>query len=158
MIVRMQFQDLTDDEHKLIREFLKWLCEKIFIYLNREANRKRIRMRLEYIKKLGWISWIDTKDITEDEILQAIKQSFRIRKRKLTWYIEFDDRVMIPHTKTPITKLIRFIDHGDGIVAGTGMIQFVKRQFNVIQLNKWWVGYVMLKLNIYTKGKIISDR
>lgn len=158
MIVRMQFQDLTDDEHKLIRGFLKWLCEKIFIYLNRDANRKRIRMRLEYIKKLGWISWTDTKDITEDEILQAIKQSFRIRKRKLTWYIEFDDRVMIPHTRTPITKLIRFIDHGDGIVAGTGMIQFVKRQFNVIQLNKWWVGYVMLKLNVYTKGKIISDR
>ena len=158
MLVRMQFQDLTDGEHKLIKEFLKWLCDKIFIYISWEANKKRIQIRLEYIKKAKWIQWADTKNITVDEILLAIRKSLIIRRRKLTWYIEFDSRVRIPHSITPITKLIRFIDHGDGIVAGTGMIQFIRRQFNAIQLNKWWIGYIMLKLQRYSKGKIVSDR
>ncbi|WP_304393361.1 hypothetical protein [uncultured Clostridium sp.] len=158
MIVRMQFQDLTEEEHSMIRGFLEWLCDKIFIFMNREANRKRIQIRLDYIKKVKWIQWVDSKDITVNEILSAIRKSLKIRKKKLTWYIEIDNRVMIPHTITPISKLIRFIDHGDGIVAGTGMIQFIKRQFNAIQLNKWWIGYVMLKSNVYSRGKVISDR
>lgn len=158
MIVRMQFQDLTEEEHSMIRGFLEWLCDKIFIFMNREANRKRIQIRLDYIKKVKWIQWVDSKDITVNEILSAIRKSLKIRKKKLTWYIEIDNRVMIPHTITPISKLIRFIDHGDGIVAGTGMIQFIKRQFNAIQLNKWWIGYIMLKLNVYSRGKVISDR
>lgn len=158
MIVRMQFQDLTEEEHSMIRGFLEWLCDKIFIFMNREANRKRIQIRLDYIKKVKWIQWVDSKDITVNEILSAIRKSLKIRKKKLTWYIEIDNRVMIPHTITPISKLIRFIDHGDGIVAGTGMVQFIKRQFNAIQLNKWWIGYVMLKSNVYSRGKVISDR
>ena len=46
---------------------------------------------------------------------------------------------------------------GDNKVKGTGMIQFLKRRFTFRQLNKWWLGYVMLKTNTFSSGRIISD-
>lgn len=157
MLVRMQFENLTDDERDRIRDFLNWLCEKIFIYMNRDANKRRIDVRLNYIKRARWIEWISSKDITTDMIMASIKKCFKIRKRKETWEIYFDNRVLIPNTRTPITKFLKFIDNGDNIVKGTGMIQFIRRKFNHVQLNKWWKAYIMLKTSSITKGKIISD-
>ncbi len=157
MLVRMQFENLTDDERDRIRDFLNWLCEKIFIYMNRDANKRRIDARLNYIKRARWIEWISSKDITTDMIMASIKKCFKIRKRKETWEIYFDNRVLIPNTRTPITKFLKFIDNGDNIVKGTGMIQFIRRKFNHVQLNKWWKAYIMLKTSSITKGKIISD-
>lgn len=157
MLVRMQFENLTDDERDRIRDFLNWLCEKIFIYMNRDANKRRIDTRLNYIKRARWIEWISSKDITTDMIMASIKKCFKIRKRKETWEIYFDNRVLIPNTRTPITKFLKFIDNGDNIVKGTGMIQFIRRKFNHVQLNKWWKAYIMLKTSSITKGKIISD-
>lgn len=157
MLVRMQFENLTDEEHNMIRGFLNWLCEKIFIYLNRSANRKRIEARLSYIQRVKWIDWIGSKDITVDMLMDAIKKCFKIRKRKMIWEIYFDNRVLIPNTRTPVTKFLRFIDNGDNIVKGTGMIQFIRRKFTHIQLNKWWRAYIMLKTSTITHGKIISD-
>ena len=157
MLVRMQFENLTDVERDRIRDFLNWLCEKIFIYMNRDANKRRIDARLNYIKRARWIEWISSKDITTDMIMASIKKCFKIRKRKETWEIYFDNRVLIPNTRTPITKFLKFIDNGDNIVKGTGMIQFIRRKFNHVQLNKWWKAYIMLKTSSITKGKIISD-
>lgn len=157
MLVRMQFENLTDDERDRIRDFLNWLCEKIFIYMNRDANKRRIDARLNYIKRARWIEWISSKDITTDMIMASIRKCFKIRKRKETWEIYFDNRVLIPNTRTPITKFLKFIDNGDNIVKGTGMIQFIRRKFNHVQLNKWWKAYIMLKTSSITKGKIISD-
>lgn len=157
MLVRMQFENLTDDERDRIRDFLNWLCEKISIYMNRDANKRRIDARLNYIKRARWIEWISSKDITTDMIMASIKKCFKIRKRKETWEIYFDNRVLIPNTRTPITKFLKFIDNGDNIVKGTGMIQFIRRKFNHVQLNKWWKAYIMLKTSSITKGKIISD-
>lgn len=156
MLVRMQFQNLNDEEYKLIRSFLEWLCEKIYIYLKRNANLERIEMRLDYIKKARWIHWTDD-NITTSEIIEAIKESLKVRKKKETWEIYFDNRVMIPHSSIPITKLLAFIDNGDNVVKGTGMIQFIRRNFNHKQLNKWWMSYIMLKRQEFTDGKIISD-
>lgn len=157
MLVRMRFENLTENEYKMIRGFLKWLCEKIFIYLNRAANRRRIEARLEYIKKVKWIVWTGSKDITVDELMNAVHKCFKVRKRKELWEIYFDDRVMIPNTITPITKFLRFLDNGDNIVKGTGMIQLVRRNFTHIQLNKWWKSYILLKTSIVSNGKVISD-
>ena len=157
MLVRMRFEDLSEEEYGMIRGFLKWLCEKIFIYLDRTANRRRIESRLEYIKRAKWIDWVGPRDITVDMLMQSVQQCFKIRKRKSIWEIYFDDRVMIPNTRTPITKFLRFIDSGDNNVKGTGMIQFIRRKFTHIQLNKWWVTYIMMKTSTYTKGRIISD-
>lgn len=157
MLVRMRFENLTDDEYKMIRGFLNWLCEKIFIYLNRDANRKRIEVRLEYIKKARWVDWVGSKDITVDDLMVAIRQCFKVRKKRLIWEIIFDNRVMIPNTRTPITKFLRFMDNGDNLVRGTGMIQFIRRKFTHLQLNKWWKAYIMLKTSTTTDGKIISD-
>lgn len=157
MLVRMRFENLTDEERNMIRGFLNWLCDKIFIYLNRAANRRRIEPRLEYIKKVRWIEWTGPKDITIDMLMEAVRKCFKIRKRKELWEIYFDNRVMIPNTNTPITKFLRFMDNGDNIVRGTGMIQFIRRRFTHIQLNKWWQAYIMMKTSTYTKGKIISD-
>lgn len=157
MLVRMRFENLDEQELQYIKGFLNWICEKIFIYLNRVANRKRIEARLEYIKKVKWISWVGSQDITTDMLMNAIQQCFKIRKRKEIWEIYFDDRVMIPNTRTPITKFLRFIDNGDNKVKGTGMIQFIRRRFNHVQLNKWWQTYIFLKTCTLTNGKIISD-
>lgn len=157
MLVRMRFENLTDNERSMIRGFLNWLCDKIFIYLNKDANRKRIEARLEYMKKVRWVEWIGSKDITVDMLMEAVRKCFKIRKRKELWEIYFDNRVMIPNTRTPITKFLRFMDNGDNIVKGTGMIQFIRRRFNYMQLNKWWKAYVMLKTSTMTNGKIISD-
>lgn len=157
MLVRMRFENITEAEQNMIRGFLNWLCSKIFIYLNRPANRKRIEARLDYIKKVKWINWVGPKDITIDDLMSSIKKCFKIRKKKELWEIYFDDRVMIPNTRTPVTRFLRFMDSGDNLVKGTGMIQFIKRKFIHIQLNKWWVTYVMLKTSVYTSGRIISD-
>lgn len=157
MLVRMRFENLDEPELKYIKGFLNWLCEKIFIYLNREANRKRIEARLEYMKKVRWINWIGSKDITVDMLMKSVQQCFKIRKRKEIWEIYFDDRIMIPNTNTPITKFLRFIDSGDNKVKGTGMIQFIRRRFNHVQLNKWWQTYIFMKTCTLTHGKIISD-
>lgn len=157
MLVRMRFENLTDDEHEMIRGFLNWLCEKIFIYLNREANRKRIEARMSYIQRARWIEWTGSKDITVDMLMDAVKKCFKVRKRKMIWEIYFDNRVLIPNTRTPITKFLRFIDNGDNLVKGTGIIQFIRRKFNHIQLNRWWKTYILLKTSTTTDGKIISD-
>lgn len=157
MLVRMRFENLTDGEREMIRGFLNWLCEKIFIYLNRDANRKRIEARLGYLKKARWIEWVGSKDITVDMLMINIKKCFKVRKKKSIWEIYFDNRVLIPNTRTPMIKFLKFIDSGDNIIKGTGMIQFVKRKFNHIQLNKWWKAYIMLKTSTTTDGKIISD-
>ena len=153
----MQFESLTDEEYKRIPDFLNWLCNKIYLYLCRSVNRKKIRLRLNYLKKVNWINWIDNKDISVNEIMLAIKNSLKVSRKKTIWEISFNDNVMIPHTRTPITRLIRFLDYGDNKVHGTGMIQYIKRRFSVIQLNKWWIAYIILKTNGYTKGRIISD-
>ena len=157
MLVRMRFENLTETERSYIRDFLKWLCEKIFIYLDRAANRRKIEARLNYIKRVRWIDWVGERDITTDELMQSIQKCFKIRKRKELWEIYFSDSVLIPNTRTPVTKFLRFIDHGDNIVKGTGMIQFIRRKFTHLQLNKWWQTYIMLKTSAYSGGKIISD-
>ena len=64
---------------------------------------------------------------------------------------------MIQNKNTPITKFLRFIDNGDNKVRGTGMIQFIRRRFNHVQLNKWWQTYIFMKTCTLTHGKIISD-
>lgn len=157
MLVRMQFEGLDSSDYGMIGDFLNWLCDKIKIYINSESNRRKIELRLDYISKQKWIDWIGVSYLTTDEIIATIKQSIKWRRRKLTWEIYFDNRVMIPNTRTPITKLIAFLDHGDNRVKGTGMIQFLKRRFTFRQLNKWWLGYVMLKTNTFSSGRIISD-
>ena len=157
MLVRMRFENLEEAERGMIKDFLKWLCEKIFIYLDRVANKDRIEARLSYIKRVRWVDWTGSKDITVDDLMIAIQKSFKIRKRKEIWEIYFDDRVMIPNTRTPITKFLRFMDNGDNIVKGTGMIQFIRRKFTHLQLNRWWKTYIMMKTSTITNGKIISD-
>ena len=157
MIIRMQFENTNTSEYSSIKDFLRWLCDKIYIYLSREANRKKIELRIKYIENISWIEWTEAKTLTAGEILQAIKSSFKIRRKNLTWEIYFDNKIKIPHTNTPLIKLISFIEFGDENVAGTGMFQYVRRKFTHKQLNAWWVGYYMLKEGKYPKSRIISD-
>ena len=76
LILQFQFTNVRDDELNIIPEFVEWISDQIFQYINTSINRKKIQLRINYLYQVKWIDWINTKYIDTQSIMEAIYDSF----------------------------------------------------------------------------------
>lgn len=158
LILQFQFTNVRDDELNIIPEFIEWISDQIFQYINTSINRKKIQLRINYLYQVKWIDWINTRYIDTQSIMEAIYDSFTYKQRKdNTWIIEIDNNIRIPNTYASIGKLIRFLNSGDINLKGTGMFTAASKHFNHKKLNNLWQIFAMRTLGSMTKVKIIAE-
>ena len=72
------------------------------------------------------------------------------------WKIEINSNILIPNSYTSIDRLIRFINYGDNVCAGTGMFTKLEQEYGHHQLNAIWNYFIIKELGHPAQSKIIA--
>lgn len=156
IILQYQLTNTTEEELELIPEFNDWICTQIFENINTKLNRRKIQLRLDYIYKVPWIQWTNTKYLDESDIMNSIYESLiTVEHRDKIFIIQTDINMKIPNTNTSMDRLIRFFEFGDRNIRPMNMISKISQQFNHMKLNGLWNLFVMNKLGNMSQAKII---
>ena len=157
LLLQFRFLELSEDEKRIIPDFVNWLNNQIYQDIDTYTNRLKIENKIKYLQNVPWLRWISNKDITVDMIMDNIEESIvGVELRNNTWNIRINDKIKFPHTSTVITRFIRFINYGDNSYKGTGMFLKICQEYNHNKLNSLWRLYTFDNLGYFPDSKIIS--
>lgn len=156
LILQFSVTQADETEVQMIPNFCQWISSQIFSRLDTKINRSKIESRLGYIKSVPWIHWISNKNITINDIMSTIEKGFIYKQHKEVSIIEFDGSILIPHTDTPMVRLVRFINSGDMYHKGTGMFSNIQNKYKHNDLNTYWKMYIMQELGYLPSSEIIA--
>lgn len=160
IITQFQFTDIEDDEKALIKEFCNQIKSMMVLKLNTKINRKKISLRLNYIEEnANWITWNKSKKYNtsvQDILTNIVDAIIPVEYKDNLWKIEINSNILIPNSYTSIDRLIRFINYGDNVCAGTGMFTKLEQEYGHHQLNAIWNYFIIKELGHPAQSKIIA--
>ena len=145
-ILQINFSDVNDAELRSIPDFMQELASVIVTKLNTKINRKKIKLRLNYmLEDAEWVNWLPNLkyNTTIDDIINAIGKSITVREYKNnTWKLEVLEDIKIPNSITPISRFIRFFNYGDNVYHPTGFFTNLSGELRGNKIYSYWNLYL----------------
>lgn len=159
LIKQIQFTNCTEEELELIPDFMEWLIDNIYSYMNNKINRRKIQLRLKYLSTVPWIHWISENYTDVQTIMKSIYESFTYEEQQYgKWVLITNSNIVLPHTSTSIDRIIRFLEYGDIKFNATGMFNKIKNEYKFHKMNNLWRMFLLSKYQIgITESKLLTD-
>lgn len=159
LIKQIQFTNCTEEELELIPDFMEWLIDNIYSYMNNKINRRKIQLRLKYLSTVPWIHWTSENYTDVQTIMENIYESFTYEEQQYgKWVLTTNSNVILPHTSTSIDRIIRFLEYGDIKFNATGMFNKIKNEYKFHKVNNLWKMFLLSKYQIgITESKLLTD-
>ena len=159
LIKQIQFTNCTEEELELIPDFMEWLIDSIYSYMNNKINRRKIQLRLKYLSTVPWIHWTDENYTDVQTIMENIYESFTYEEQQYgKWVLTTNSNIILPHTSTSIDRIIRFLEYGDIKFNATGMFNKIKNEYKFHKVNNLWRMFLLSKYQIgITESKLLTD-
>lgn len=159
LIKQIQFTNCTEEELELIPDFMEWLIDNIYSYMNNKINRRKIQLRLKYLSTVPWIHWISENYTDVQTIMENIYESFTYEEQQYgKWVLTTNSNIVLPHTSTSIDRIIRFLEYGDIKFNATGMFNKIKNEYKFHKVNNLWKMFLLSKYQIgITESKLLTD-
>lgn len=103
----------------------------------------KVKMRASLMLASTWIDWEQRPAKVDIEMLEkCVRNSVQYRRHNNSFYIGFDANLLLPGTRTPIYRIIRFINYGNEDIKGCYLFSklFLKYQKNIY---KYWRAYFL---------------
>lgn len=159
LIKQIQFTNCTEEELELIPNFMEWLIDNIYSYMNNKINRRKIQLRLKYLSTVPWIHWTSENYTDVQTIMENIYESFTYEEQQYgKWVLTTNSNIVLPHTSTSIDRIIRFLEYGDIKFNATGMFNKIKNEYKFHKVNNLWRMFLLSKYQIgITESKLLTD-
>lgn len=159
LIKQIQFTNCTEEELELIPDFMEWLIDSIYSYMNNKINRRKIQLRLKYLSTVPWIHWTGENYTDVQTIMENIYESFTYEEQQYgKWVLTTNSNIVLPHTSTSIDRIIRFLEYGDIKFNATGMFNKIKNEYKFHKVNNLWRMFLLSKYQIgITESKLLTD-
>lgn len=159
LIKQIQFTNCTEEELELIPDFMEWLIDSIYSYMNNKINRRKIQLRLKYLSTVPWIHWTGENYTDVQTIMENIYESFTYEEQQYgKWVLTTNSNIVLPHTSTSIDRIIRFLEYGDMKFNATGMFNKIKNEYKFHKVNNLWRMFLLSKYQIgITESKLLTD-
>ena len=159
LIKQIQFTNCTEEELELIPDFMEWLIDSIYSYMNNKINRRKIQLRLKYLSTVPWIHWTGENYTDVQTIMENIYESFTYEEQQYgKWLLTTNSNIVLPHTSTSIDRIIRFLEYGDIKFNATGMFNKIKNEYKFHKVNNLWRMFLLSKYQIgITESKLLTD-
>lgn len=159
LIKQIQFTNCTEEELELIPDFMEWLIDNIYSYMNNKINRRKIQLRLKYLSTVPWIHWTGENYTDVQTIMENIYESFTYEEQQYgKWVLTTNSNIVLPHTSTSIDRIIRFLEYGDIKFNATGMFNKIKNEYKFHKVNNLWRMFLLSKYQIgITESKLLTD-
>lgn len=159
LIKQIQFTNCTEEELELIPDFMEWLIDNIYSYMNNKINRRKIQLRLKYLSTVPWIHWTSENYTDVQTIMENIYESFTYEEQQYgKWVLTTNSNIVLPHTSTSIDRIIRFLEYGDIKFNATGMFNKIKNEYKFHKVNNLWRMFLLSKYQIgITESKLLTD-
>lgn len=159
LIKQIQFTNCTEEELELIPDFMEWLIDNIYSYMNNKINRRKIQLRLKYLSTVPWIHWTSENYTDVQTIMENIYESFTYEEQQYgKWVLTTNSNIVLPHTSTSIDRIIRFLEYGDIKFNATGMFNKIKNEYKFHKVNNLWKMFLLSKYQIgITESKLLTD-
>lgn len=159
LIKQIQFTNCTEEELELIPDFMEWLIDSIYSYMNNKINRRKIQLRLKYLSTVPWIHWTSENYTDVQTIMENIYESFTYEEQQYgKWVLTTNSNIVLPHTSTSIDRIIRFLEYGDMKFNATGMFNKIKNEYKFHKVNNLWRMFLLSKYQIgITESKLLTD-
>lgn len=157
VILQYQFVNMNDKEVELIPQFNDWMCSYIKKYISTTTNYRKIQIRIPYLYKVSWMKWT-RKSTDVGTLINTILSSIYWEMHDKNYVVIKTNNILIPNTKTSVSRLIRFLNYGDINNKGIGLITNVVNKINKSQIMSLWQVFVVRHAGYIPKSKIITDR
>lgn len=160
VIFQIKFTDVSEEEQILIPDFIQELASVYITKLRTKINRKKIKLRLNYIKEeADWMNWLPNLkyNTSVDDIIEAISKSFTVKQYKdNTWKLEASSAILIPNSITPIARFMRFFNYGDSKYHATGFFTNMISELHGSKINLYWNLYLR-NVGINRYGRLFNN-
>lgn len=137
MIIEFKVNKVTQTSNRFCRYILKWIKHDILT----KRGKKAIQMRLDLLPYMHWMSWVGKPhNISADMFIRQVANSISYTIRNNTFIIFIDEYRVLPGTYTPILKIVKYIDYGNELVAGTMFFSSVMLIYRK-RIYDYWFAY-----------------
>lgn len=151
MKIEFEFTDLDNRSSELIPEFCNLLVKEISSsIINNSYGKVGFKYLEKFLLNSDLVEWKKNKpdNIDVHSIIIQIAGSIVCRNIKENKYvIEINKRSKLHGSKTPLSKIARFIDRGDIMSSGypTNLVNYVFMKYKQ-NINEYWKSFVQIRL------------
>ncbi len=119
---------------------IKWLRTELL----RNCDYTSIQLRLDLLQLSSWIDWMTpSHKVTSREFIRLVCQNIKWRRVRNSYIIYIDEHIMFPGTRTPLYRIVKFVDNGNELVRGTFFltILFSKYQQHIYE---YWSAFKIM--------------
>jgi hypothetical protein len=148
MNVEFNISVMSNQEKSLMHSFLYVLLNDIKNGVKNNIIAPKMNIREDNLLNLTYIDWVNNKPSHIDMVSLAFliaNSIVCVRLRDNIYSIEISRRINMPHTRTRLYKIAKFLNFGDEYTMPTLFISSVFYKYSK-NINRYWKSFVSLKL------------